>query len=272
MPADPSRTASLASIPPPPAGPFVVRAATALGAAAVASVACTLPGAMRVSGPACDAASLVHAWVALTSAILPPMVVSVAVLRAAREGLRVFAGPTPWLRGLAAATGLAGVFVALSVVGGAMRTLTHHRALGGVTFAFVGLAVVLVAAAAAVRVAAALEAPPPARPGSRAAIAAAFVAVAVAWLGVRFVRAASRDDDSRIAAGIVIDLLAFALAAGFASRKPFVLRRSLGWTGAPAAFALVVWGALLLRDAALSQRIADRAPAFAPLVNLVARS
>jgi hypothetical protein len=95
---------------------------------------------------------------------------------------------------------------------------------------------------------------------------------ALGWVGIRLAEAASRDSASRTAAAVVVDVLAFALAALFAARRSFVQRRALAIVGPPALVAIAAFGFVVLRDPPLRGAIEQRAPLFAPLADLVPRS
>ena len=115
------------------------------GAAIVAS----LPAAVRISsaGP-----SFLGAWLACAALTALPLAVAVGVGRTARRA---------WLElaegdGRPIAVGVA-IWVALclpafAILGSVLRTVTHHRALGGVTFAILAIALAVVAAITAWRV------------------------------------------------------------------------------------------------------------------------
>jgi len=261
-----------ASVPPPPiepSGSLVVRFGTALGLAAAAALACSVPAAMRVAA-AGGGANLLHAWLGLGAAALGPMVVAVAVLRGAREGLRAFGGPGAWLRAFGAGLWLASMLVVLSVFGSVLRATTHQHALAGVTFAFGALAAALGAGLVCARLVAILRAQ---SPGSRRALVALLGAVAVlslAWVGLRFLRAVSHEVAPSPAAATIIDVLAFVLAALLASRRPRLARRVLAYVGPPVVVVVAALGIGALRGDALRDAVIERAPAFAPAARLVA--
>lgn len=251
--------------------PGALGMATALGLAAPAVLVCTLPATLRVSEVAVAAGAASRGWLALAAIALGPMVGSICVLRAAREGLRPFANPTPRLRGFGLGVALSGLLIALSLFGGALRAVTHNRALAGVTFAMCGLGVVAALSVSVRRVVALLEqASPTRRAVAGVAIALALVAV-LSWLGLRFASAASRDAESSASAGIVVDILAFTLVSAFAARPSLAGRRSLA-LAVPIALLVAVLGLSALRDPPIRAAIEERAPAFAPLVALVPSS
>jgi hypothetical protein len=251
--------------------PGALGMATALGLAAPAVLVCTLPATLRVSEAAAAVGAASRVWLALAAIALGPMLGSICVLRAAREGLRPFANPTPRVRGFGLGVALSGLLIALSLFGGVLRAVTHNRALAGVSFAMCGLGVVVALAVSVRRVVALLEqASPTGRAVAGVAIALGLGA-SLSWLGLRFASAASRDGASSASAGIVVDILAFTLVSAFAARPSLVGRRSLA-LAVPIALLVAVLGLSALRDPAIRAAIEERAPAFAPLVALVPSS
>lgn len=260
------------SAPPPPVraddggSAPLVRFGTAVGLAAVASLACVVPAAMRVASSDAGDVGATHAWLALAASALLPMLAAVVVLRGAREGLRAFAGPGAGLRLYGVALWTATLIVGLSLFGSMLRATTHHHALAGVTFAFGALAFAVGDALVCVRVVTIARGMP--ERGRRIVLLALAIAVGILLLavGVRFVRAASHDAASYAAAGTVVDVLAFALAALFASRRSLVSRRSIALVGPPIAVVVAAVGVAMLRDAPVRAAIGERAPAFGAVV------
>jgi len=259
------------SAPPPPAradegGSAVVRFGTAVGLAAVAALACVAPAALRVASLDAGDIGKMHAWIGLAAAALLPMLAAVVVLRGAREGLRAFAGAGAGLRLYVVALWMAVLLVGLSLFGSVLRATTHHHGLAGVTFAFGALAFAVGDALVCVRVFNIARMMP--EGGRRVLMLALGLAVGIVLLavGVRFVRAASHDAASYAAAGTVVDVLAFALAALFASRRSLVSRRSIALVGPPIAVVVAAVGVAMLRDAPLRTAIGERAPAFGAIV------
>jgi hypothetical protein len=243
--------------------------ATALGLGVIAGLACSLPATLRVSDRVAATEPASRIWLGLATSALAPMVCAILVLRGAREGLRAFSGPGARIRGLGAGVALSGLIVGLSLFGSILRAVTHNRALAGVTFAMVGLVLVVSAAAASGRVVVLLEkAPPRCRAVAGFAIVLA-VGAALAWTGLRFASVAGRDPTSPGSAGLVVDVLAFALAALFAARPSFAQRRSLAFAGPALAVLIAFWGLSVLRDPVVRAAIEERAPAFAPVADLV---
>lgn len=263
-----------APVEPPPAsseesGSLVVRFGTAVGLGAVAALASVIPATMRVASAGAPGPGTARVWLALASAALGPMVASVVVLRGAREGLRAFGGPGAGLRAFGVGLWLSSLIVAFTVFGRMLRANTHHHGLAGVTFAFGALAAAVASALVCARIVAlARTAPDFARRGLVAILGAA-AALALVFVGLRFVRGASQDAASFGAAGTVVDVLAFALAAFFASRRSLGGRRVIALVGPPVAVVVVALGLSTLRDAPVRDAIGERAPAFAPVVDLL---
>ncbi len=245
-----------------------MRAGTAVGLSGLASLACALPAALRVSSGA--STGTMHAWVALAAVGMLPMLLAVIVLRGAREGLRAFAGEGAGLRVWGFGMWVAAQFVVLSVVGAVLREKTHQHALAGVTYAVVALVVALGTAVTCARFVALVR---DASPAARRLLLVALTGVALAAVGavgLRFVRAVWQDPMPSAPAAMVVDVLAFGLAALFASRPSFAPRRVVAFLSAPVALAVALAGAPAARDPGLRGAVDDRAPMFAPMVDLTA--
>jgi hypothetical protein len=196
------------------------------------------------------------------------MLLAVVVLRGAREGLRAFAGEGAGLRAWGVGVWVAVQFVVLALVGAVLREKTHQHALAGVTYAFVALAVAAGAALACARTVAILRASSPGMRRGLLVVLSGAVLLAVAAVSLRFVRAVWHDPMPSAAAATVVDVLAFALAALFSSRPSFAGRRPIALLGAPVALAVALAGAPASRDAALRGVVDERAPMFAPMVDI----
>ncbi len=259
--------------PPPPvaeeSGTFVVRFGSAVGLGALAALGAVLPAAIRVGPAVPDDVGTVRVWMALATAGLVPAVLAVVVLRGARVGLRSFAGPGMGLRVFGIGIWLASMLVMLSLFGRMLRATTHHHGLAGVTFAIGALFVAVGSGLVCARIVAmAREAPDFARRGLMLMLGGA-AALALLFIGVRFVRGAGADAASYGAAGTVVDVLAFALAALLASSRALAARRVLAILGPPVAVAVVALGIGTLRDAPVREAIGERAPAFTPVVDFL---
>lgn len=250
------------SYPPRERGSWPLRFGTAIGLATLAALACALPATLRVSAAVASTEGAPRVSVALSAAALGPMFASIIVLRGAREGLRAFVGPGLELRAYGVFLWLGLLLVTFSIFGSVLRAKTHHHALAGVTFAFAALALAIGSALVCARVVAILRRAAP--PRSRAlggTLAGATILVAL-WIGIRFLQAIAHDPESAGAAAVVVDVLAFALSAGFAARPSFARRRALALVGPPIAIAIVALGVSALRDPPLRAAIDDHAPAY----------
>jgi hypothetical protein len=167
---------------------------------------------------------------------------------------------------------VASLLVGFTVFGSVLRAQTHQHALAGVTFAFGALAFAVASAVVCARfVVIARSASALGRRALVLALGGAAV-LALAFVGTRFLRAASHDAASYGAAGTVVDVLAFALAAFFASHRSLRGHRAFAVIGPPVAVVVVALGVLTLRSAPLLRdAIGESAPAFAPVVELLSR-
>lgn len=261
-------TSALTSQPPPGERvPLVVRLGSALGVSAAASLVCAVPASVRLSGALGDEANAFLVWVSLAGAAIGPMTAAVLALRGARDGLRPFGGQGAWLRAYGAALWTAAMLVALSLFGSVLRATTHHHALAGVTFAFGALAIAVGAAAVCARIVAIARR---ASPSARHAIVGAtgvLALAALAWLAMRFFRAASHDEASSVAASGVIDSLAFAFCALFASRRAFASKRAVAIAGPALALAVALFGGITLAtSSAIRDAAEQKAPAFGGVI------
>jgi hypothetical protein len=256
------------------AGSLVTRFGAVVGLAVAAAAACSGPAAVRVarSLPGIEGAAR-HAWLALAAATLLPMLAAVMALRAAREGLRAFGGPGARLRIYGVLLWLAWLVVALALFGSTLRSTTHQHALAGVTYACGAVVVALALGVACARIVAVLRhARPEVRRAGGAALAVGTAGI-VGWIGLAFLRGVAGDPASVAASGMVLDLLAFVLAAFLASRRSvaaFGVRRTLAIVGPPIAVAVVALGLASLTDASLVAAVRDRAPAYVPALDVVA--
>jgi hypothetical protein len=208
--------------------------------------------------------------VALAAVALGPMVAAVIVLRGAREGLRAFAGADAGLRAFGVALWLASLMVVLSILGVSLAS-RHHHALIGVTYAFAALVAAVGSAVVCARVVAILRDAPAWARVTLVVLLGLLALGALALLAYRLARAASLDAESAAAAGTVVDVLAFALAALLAASRWLELRRVLALLGPPLAVAVVALGISALRDARVRDAVDEYAPAFAPAAHLVSR-
>ncbi|MCL2449597.1 MAG: hypothetical protein FWD17_11675 [Polyangiaceae bacterium] len=267
------------SLPPKPHREGILRLGTAVGLGAGAALACVLPATLRVAAVSPEGGPRV--WITLGAAALLPMIGAVVVLRGARDGLRAFGlhaeAEGDWTprseaaerRAIGIALWLATLLILLSVFGGLLRATTHHHALAGVTYAIGALFLAIASALGCARIVAILDA---ASEGTRRVASgtlAVVTAAALAWVAVRFLRAATVDEASASAASVVVDILAFSLAAGFAARPSFAGRRALALVGPPVAITVLVLGLITIYGGTLRTAIDDRAPAYSAIVDLL---
>jgi hypothetical protein len=249
-------------------GTILTRFGTAVGAALVASALATGPAALRIAsldGPS-------GAWPALVASTLLPMLLAVGVLRRARVGLRSFAGS----RALAIGIWIPSLFVVMVVLGAALRATTHHHPLAGATFAILSLVAAIGLAPFASRVATILtrwHADGRLVPLATTALVTLFV---VGFVSVRVAHglgaASASTPPTGSGATVLVDLLAFGMAALLASHPELATRRVLALFGPPVAAAVFVLGMTnLLQSSTLASAVDERAPAFSAAVHAVAR-
>ena len=205
----------------------------------------------------------------LAAAALVPMVAAVVTLRGAREGLRAFGGQGAELRALGVGLWASSLFVLLAFLGSVLRSTTHHHALAGVTFAFGAVALAIMSALVCARAISILRGAPAERRRVLVIALGLCAGALVGITGLRFLRAATQDPASAAAAGYVVDILGFLLAAFLAAGHSLASRRLVALVGPPIAVAIAALGISALRDPPLRTAIADGAPAFAPLVDQV---
>jgi hypothetical protein len=248
----------------------VLRFGTAVGMAVLAALASTGPAAMRVSSAVASGPGTARIWLALAAAALAPMVAAIIVLRRARDGLRAFAGDSAGPRAFGVGLWLATVFVVLSFFGSVLRATTHHHALAGVTFAFGALAVAAAAGLGCARVVGILLRASPTVRRVLVGLLGGGALLGLAWVGLRFLRAVSQDPPSGAAAGTVVDVLAFVLAALFASRQTLMARRIIALVGPPVAVIVAAIGLSTLRtEPSVREGIEAKAPALDALVEIL---
>jgi hypothetical protein len=197
------------------------------------------------------------------------MVGAVIVLRGAREGLRAFAGPGAGLRAFGAGLWIASLLVSFALLGRLLRANTHHHGLAGVTFAFGALALATGSGVVCARIVSLARGAPDFGRRGLVLILGTAALLALVFVGIRFVRGASVDAASYAAAGTVVDVLAFGLAAFFASRPSLESRRAIAYVGPPLAVVVAALGVASLRDAPVRDAIVARAPAYASVVELI---
>jgi hypothetical protein len=87
---------------------------------------------------------------------------------------------------------------------------------------------------------------------------------------LRLAGSGSQPPLSPSASAVLVDLLAFAIAVGFLSRRGFVRAAWLARAGIPLAVGLFVLGvAMLFQSSAVRASLRERAPVFAPATELL---
>jgi hypothetical protein len=248
----------------------VARFGTITGVGTVAAMACTLPAAMRLSTVVTGGETPSHVWAALAAAVLLPMLGAVALLGPAREGSRAFGGPGAAGFAFGASMWLVLLGVGLAVFGRVLRATTHHHALAGVTFALCGLGLACGLAALCARLVGLLKVAPPTLRRALTLAVSALLGLAVVWLAFVCARASSLDPVSDAQVGTVVDTLAFLLAAAYAARRAFVVRRALAVVGPPAVVVILAVGVPVLRYEPFREVLRARAPAFDAAAQLLA--
>jgi hypothetical protein len=261
-------------LPPPPhegRATAILQFGTAVGLGVAGSIVSALPATVRVADVVASTEGLPRVWVALAADALGPMIATVLILRAAREGARSFTqGPEGELRVYGAGLWLASLLVMLAVFASVLRATTHHHALAGVTYAFGALALSIGWGLVCARLVVILRDMPESSRRLVGGVMAVTTGAALMWVAVRFLRAASEDSSSAAAAATVVDVLAFAIAAAFAARPSLALQRVPALVGPPVALAILALGLSTLHDAPLRAAIGEHAPAFSPVADLVA--
>jgi hypothetical protein len=240
--------------------------------AALASAVAVIPAMLRVgSSLEAGAPAAPAVWTALVAVELVPMVLAVLVLRQARVGVRAFSGPAWPVRVLGVVIWALSMFFVLSVLGHLLAPpRTHHMALAGATFALIGLVAAIGSGIVCARLVGIVSGW--SDRGRRITVIATSVAAAgaLAFFAFRFARAFSGSAATSSGVGeMLIDGLAFAITALFASRWEFTDRRVLAYAGVPAAAVLLTIGITTLRGSdVLIDVISERAPGFGLIVGL----
>ncbi len=193
----------------PPAAEHPASTTALLARGCIAALVASAPAALRAD---VAPARAFGAWLVVAALLTPALVVAVLLVGAARRAWSALLGE----RALAAAVGVA-LWAALAApvyarLGSLLQATTHHRALGGATFALAAVAVGLALAAVAARVVASVAARVHA-PSARGALAVA-VLLALVVSAARFVVLPLLSDPGLDLATrrVVVDL-AVALAA-----------------------------------------------------------
>ena len=219
----------------PSRAPWLARFGATVGVAALAALLSSAPGALRMG--ATGEVDGTRAWLVLAGLAIAPMLLLVPVARLARDGLRGFLGPGSLERVTAAVVFSCTWLWTLSVVGALLRAKTHHRALGGATFALLAVVSFVLLATTSRRLGVIVAAVRERRPTLGTAIGASAAGLSLVLLALRIARAAPQLPPLHRAT--LVDGIAFALALAFVARRSFDDRRTLSRIGPPIAVCLI---------------------------------
>jgi hypothetical protein len=252
-----------------PSAPWLHRAGSVLGAGAVAASLAAVPASLRIAHDA--SVPLLGAWLAVVACAMLPAIAFVAILRGARRGLQAFAGPDAPLVFVAGIAWCASTFAALAAFGAVLRATTHHHALAGVTFALGGLALGFAFFVLARRFVAIARAVSPRARYAWGGLVVGGASAALLMAALRLVSSGPAQPPlSPTASAVLVDLLAFAIAVGFLSRRAFARAAWLARAGIPLAVGLfVLGGAMLFQSSTVRTQLRERAPVFAPVAGLL---
>jgi hypothetical protein len=234
---------------------MIVRVGFVVAGGVIASIACSLPAALRM-GDTSSIGSAFERWLVLSSLATPAAVAAVAVLRRARVGLKLLVGDGAWLLAMGVLWWCIVELALLSVFGAILRKTTHQHALAGVTFAAVAVVSGALVGLFAHRVTRILAGGARQVPRVGLTIAGATAFIAILLVGVR----TSRAEDMHTASAMV-DALAFAVMSTIASSRLLLRLRALAIAGVPVAVLLIMIGFTTLRfDPELRESLATTAP------------
>jgi hypothetical protein len=253
---------------------LIVPEALSMGLAAAAVT--SIPSAARVGE---GSLGLLPAWFAIAGLLAGPFVASIAAARLARRWLGVV--PPSAKLGLALwALSWAGISLPLEAVFGALlKTNTHHRALGGTTFAAVALAINLGALVGGYRLAllalpVVLRHPKLGRWGIGAAMAMGISLLTLATSGVVATDAPAEPSLAYYSGAVRLDAALAVVAATAGVLTDVSSRRrgqAIAWVSGGSLVALIAVGfAALVHWPGLAREVGDRAPLAGTLGQLFA--
>jgi hypothetical protein len=242
-----------------------------------AALALSAPAAVRLAG---GQVGLLESWLAAAGLLCPLLALAIAAGRAARRTLRMLA-PSAGVP-LLAALGLWAIasLPATAVLGAALKGNTHHRALGGATFAVLALVIHVAAALVAWRVTV-LVLPRVRRTATRTAFAVVLAAAALLLVVVTLTGGALAEDvkpemtgSSPIPVLLVDGALALAVTVmASALDVPAARSSDLAWVGGGAlVFVMSVGFALAATSPALARRFSYGAPLSGAVAEVIGLS
>jgi hypothetical protein len=242
---------------------LVLRIGIIIAGGVIAALIGSMPAALRLGGEG-SIGTLITRWIILSALWLPMAVISVAVLRRARVGLRQLLGERASLLVIGVLWWSVIMLGLLAVVGAVLRKTTHHHALAGVTFAFFAVISGIVVALLARRTTSMLG-----RGGSKLQKVGMSIVAGCAVLTVVLVLVrTARATDLHAAAGMV-DAIALSICGVMTSSRAFTRVRPLAVVGLPVAILVLVIGLTLLRfDPKLHPILQAGAPLHALILDL----
>lgn len=245
---------------------LVLRLGIVVAGGVVSGVVASLPAALRLGGEG-SVATLVVRWLILSALAVPIAVLSVAVLRRARVGIRQLLGERAPLLIIGVLWWAVTEIGLLAIFGAVLRKTTHHHALAGVTFAFFAVITGVVVGLLARRTTTMIG-----RGGSKLqTMGLASVGVCATIVLILVLVRTARANELHAAAGIV-DAIALSVTALLTSTRAFARIKPLAVVGLPVAILVLVAGLTMLRfDPKLRALLAIGAPLHALVLEMFGR-
>jgi hypothetical protein len=243
---------------------FLTRFGTVVGGGVLAALGASLPAVMRI-GDGGSVGRALELWMALAAILTPVAIATVGILRQARIGIRILAGPNAAVLAASVMWWAALEAGVLAVFGALLRAKTHHHGLAGVTFAVFALISGLVVALLAVRGGRMLLAAPELTQRIALVVTAMATFAILMLAGVKTARA-----EGLHTAAAQVDVLALIVAGAIASAPGFARARPFAIAGVPVAVLVLIVGFTTFHgDTVLEKTIGETAPVHAWLVELV---
>jgi hypothetical protein len=248
---------------------YLLAAERGLVSGALVALVAAVPALLRVAP---DVPSAPAAWLGIAAILVMPSALAVLVGRLARDAFDELAAghARPVLAGIV--IWLALWFPVDVVLGAVLQATTHHRGLGGATFAVLSLVVALVAALVAVRIVAVTRAILERQPRARfALLSAALVLIAFALatpMGRAMLGASWWSALPDLVRAVVVDggIWLAAVAAATWADRPVRLPRAALALGVASLLIVGVAGFIVTHTSgAVSTAIRDRAALAGPL-------
>ena len=245
-----------ASRDPGPTASWAIRFGSTVGAGVLAALLASLPVALRLGGG--RVGSALGVWHVLVALALLPALVSTYIATRSRVGARIVVSGRVVELATVAFASFGALSVVLAIFGALRRAKTHHRGLGGTTFALVALVAAVGVVSVVTRAVTGLA-------SRRTALRVLLIATSL--LALFSLTALARQltaDFGHPWTRPLMDVLALVLAAGLASGSALGGQRVLAIVGVPAAVVLLAIGYASLRaEPGLLGLMADGAPLHA---------